>query len=87
MGRLLNFIFKKKREDFQKLTKERSEIFKLPDNVVRIKDIGYDKKYPERKLDVYRPDDTSRKYPVIVNVHGGSLVMGNKEFSTSVQKG
>lgn len=32
MGRLLNFIFKKKREDFQKLTKERSEIFKLPDD-------------------------------------------------------
>lgn len=82
MGRLLNFIFKKKREDFQKLTKERSEIFKLPDDVVHIKDIGYDRKYPERKLDVYRPSDTSRKYPVIVNVHGGGLVMGNKEFNT-----
>lgn len=82
MGRLLNFIFKKKREDFQKLTKERIEIFKLPDDVVHIKDIGYDRKYPERKLDVYRPSDTSRKYPVIVNVHGGGLVMGNKEFNT-----
>lgn len=82
MGRLLAFIFKKKREDFQRLTEERYGNFKLPDNVVRIKDIGYDKKYPERKLDVYRPDDTSRKYPVIVNVHGGGLVMGNKEFNT-----
>lgn len=82
MGRLLNFIFKKKREDFQKLTKERSGIFKLPDDVVYIKDVGYDRKYPERKLDVYRPSDTSRKYPVIVNVHGGGLVMGNKEFNT-----
>jgi acetyl esterase/lipase len=82
MGRLLNFIFKKKREDFQKLTKERSGIFKLPDDVVHIKDIRYDRKYPERKLDVYRPSDTSRKYPVIVNVHGGGLVMGNKEFNT-----
>ena len=82
MGRLLEFIFKKKREDFQRLTEERYGNFKFPDNVVRIKDIGYDKKYPERKLDVYRPDDTSRKYPVIVNVHGGGLVMGNKEFNT-----
>ena len=82
MGRLLEFIFKKKREDFQRLTEERYGNFKFPDNVVRIKDIGYDKKYPERKLDVYRPDDTSRKYPVIVNVHGGGLVMGNQEFNT-----
>ena len=82
MGRLLEFIFKKKREDFQRLTEERYGNFKFPDNVVRIKDIGYDKKYPERKLDVYRPDDTSKKYPVIVNVHGGGLVMGNKEFNT-----
>lgn len=82
MGRLLNFIFSKKREDFQRLTEERDGNFKFPDDVVRIKDIGYDKRYPERRLDVYRPDDTSRKYPVIVNVHGGGLVMGNKEFNT-----
>lgn len=82
MGRLLNFIFKKKREDFQKLTKERSGIFKLPDDVVHIENIRYDRKYPERKLDVYRPSDTSQIYPVIVNVHGGGLVMGNKEFNT-----
>lgn len=82
MGRLLNFIFKKKREGFQRLTEERYGNFEFPENVVQIKNIGYDKKYPERKLDVYRPDDTSRKYPVIVNVHGGGLVMGNKEFNT-----
>lgn len=82
MGRLLNFIFSKKREDFQRLTEERDGNFKFPDDVVRIKDIGYDKRYPERRLDVYRPSDTSRKYPVIVNVHGGGLVMGNKEFNT-----
>lgn len=82
MGRLLNFIFKKKREGFQRLTEERYGNFEFPENVVQIKNIGYDKKYPERKLDVYRPSDTSRKYPVIVNVHGGGLVMGNKEFNT-----
>lgn len=82
MGRLLNFIFKKKREDFQKLTEEREGNFKFPDGVVQIRNIGYDKRYQERKLDVYRPDDTSKKYPVIVNVHGGGLVMGNKEFNT-----
>ena len=82
MGRLLNYIFKKKREDFQKLTEERFGNFKFPDGVMRMPNIRYDKRYQERKLDVYRPDDTSADLPVIVNVHGGGLVMGNKEFNT-----
>lgn len=82
MGRLLNFIFKKKREDFERLTEERARNFEFPDGVVHVQNIGYDKRYQERKLDVYRPNDTSKKYPVIVNVHGGGLVMGNKEFNT-----
>ncbi len=82
MGRFINLIFNKMREDFQRLTEARARNFKFPDDVVRIRDIGYDKKCPERRMDVYRPDDTSRKYPVIVNVHGGGLVMGNKEFNT-----
>ena len=82
MGRLLEFILKKKRKEFQLFTEERYGNFEFPDNVIKIKNIGYDKKYLERKLDVYRPSDTSKKYPVIVNVHGGGLVMGNKEFNT-----
>lgn len=82
MGRLLNFIFKKKREDFQKLTEEPEGNFEFPDSVARIQNIGYDKRSPAHRLDVYRPNDTSKKYPVIVNVHGGGLVMGNKEFNT-----
>lgn len=82
MERLLNFVFKKKREDFQKLTAEREGNLKFPNDVTFIRDVGYDDRCPERRLDVFRPNDTSRKYPVIVNVHGGGLVMGNKEFNT-----
>ena len=82
MGRFLNYIFKKKREEFQSLTKERERCFDFPTDVVHIQNLGYDKRYQERRLDVYRPTDTSKKYPVIVNVHGGGLIMGNKEFNT-----
>ncbi len=82
MGRLLNYVFKKKREEFQALTKERERHFDFPTDVVHVQNIGYDKRYQERRLDVYRPTDTSKKYPVIVNVHGGGLIMGNKEFNT-----
>lgn len=82
MGRLLNYIFKKKREEFQALTKERERYFDFPTDVVHIQNLGYDKRYQERRLDVYRPADTSKKYPVIVNVHGGGFIMGNKEFNT-----
>lgn len=81
MGRLLNFIYKIKRNGFQRLTEARRGNFEFPDNVVYVTDIGYDKRCQERRLDVYRPDDTSRKYPVIVNVHGGGFIMGNKEFN------
>ena len=82
MGPLLDLIFKKKRKDFNRLANSRYGNLKFPDGVVQLRDIGYDNKYPERKLDIYRPNDISRKYPVIVNVHGGGLVMGNKEFNT-----
>lgn len=81
MGRILNFVINKKRENFRRHTDERYENFKFPDGVIQIKNIGYDKSYSECKMDIYRPSDTYRKYPVIVNIHGG-IVVGNKEFNT-----
>ena len=33
-------------------------------------------------LDIYRPEDSQEKIlPVIINVHGGGLIIGNKEFN------
>lgn len=82
MGRLLNVIFKKKREDFQALADEREGNYKFPEGVVCIRDVGYGCDYPERRMDIFCPTCTSRKHPVIINIHGGGLVMGNKEFNT-----
>lgn len=51
-----------------------------PDSVRRFDDIPYG---PDRKwhvLDVYRPKDAEGKIPVIVSVHGGGWIYGDKDL-------
>lgn len=81
MSKLLNYIFKKQREDFDKLTKQRNREHEFPKGVLRMQNVRY---YPDNApahvMDVYRPEGT-QEFPIIINVHGGGLVMGNKEFN------
>lgn len=51
-----------------------------PENVVRYDDIYYGPEKDWQKLDVYRPKGNDSKLPVIVNVHGGGWVYGDKEL-------
>lgn len=50
-----------------------------PESIIRFDDIAYgpDKKW--NVLDVYRPRDVQGKLPVIIDVHGGGWVYGDKE--------
>ena len=50
-----------------------------PEDIKRVDDISYG---PDKmnKLDVYRPKDATGKLPVIVSVHGGGWVYGDKEL-------
>ena len=50
-----------------------------PDNIVRAEDISYGP-HKMNVLDVYRPQTTREKLPVIVSVHGGGWVYGDKEL-------
>ena len=50
-----------------------------PDNVVRVENISYGP-HKMNVLDVYRPQTTEAKLPVIVSVHGGGWVYGDKEL-------
>ena len=50
-----------------------------PDDVVRVEDISYGP-YKMNVLDVYRPQTTEDKLPVIVSVHGGGWVYGDKKL-------
>ena len=58
-------------------------LFHIPQNYIRvkgikrIKDIVYDKQYPEYcTLDIYFKENAREPMPVIVNIHGGGFVKG-----------
>ena len=51
-----------------------------PEDIVRFDDICYGEETDWQKLDVYRPKEAEGKVlPVIVSVHGGGWVYGDKE--------
>lgn len=76
-------IFYKQRIDFEASTKQRDKELPFPENVDEIKDIYYsDDHLPAHRLDIFRPADRkSEVLPVIINIHGGGLLMGSKEFN------
>ncbi len=50
-----------------------------PDDILRYDDIAYGTDRKWQVLDVYRPRGAEGKLPVIVSVHGGGWVYGDKE--------
>lgn len=61
---------------------ERDKKLKIPENVVVYRDIAYDAKH--QLLDVTIPKkaisaDKAKKLPVIISIHGGGYVYGNKD--------
>ncbi len=68
----------------RKLFKEGDDIrdagLVTPKDIVRCDDIPYGADPAQQSLDVYRPKDAEgKKLPVIVSVHGGGWVYGDKE--------
>lgn len=51
-----------------------------PENIVRFDNIQYGDDPVWNLLDVYRPKGAEGKLPVIINVHGGGWVYGDKEL-------
>lgn len=65
---------------FKKGDDERDAGLTTPDDVVRVDDLRYAEDDPCQLLDVYRPRDAEGEtLPVIVSVHGGGWVYGDKE--------
>lgn len=52
---------------------------KTPEDIIRYDDIVYGKDLKYNVLDVYRPKNTNENLPVIVSVHGGGWVYGDKQ--------
>jgi acetyl esterase/lipase len=58
---------------------KRDKGLSTPEDVIRIDNISYGPFSNWNLLDIYRPKDVKGTLPVIVNVHGGGWVYGNKE--------
>ena len=58
---------------------KRNAGLKTPKDIKRFDNISYGD-HERNILDVYRPKDTCGKLPVIVSIHGGGWVYGNKEI-------
>ncbi len=60
--------------------RKRDEALVVPDDVEAFYDLDYvDDGDVYHRLDVYRPYESDKKLPVIINVHGGGYVYGTKE--------
>lgn len=75
--------FYKQRKDFEDSCVDRDARLSFPDGVIYSENIAYsDDGNKAHMLDIYRPEDAEDKVlPVIINVHGGGLLIGNKEFN------
>lgn len=83
MSNFMTKNFYKQREDFEKSAAVRDKKFSFPDGVVESRDIPYIADgQKEHLMDVYRPEGKENEtLPVIINIHGGGLLIGNKEFN------
>lgn len=68
------------RKSFKEGDDQRDAGLTTPDNIKRYDDIAYGDDTDWQVLDVYRPKEAEgKKLPVIVSVHGGGWVYGDKE--------
>lgn len=83
MDNFLRNMFYKQRQAFNESSLKRSELMKLPEDVSIIHDIPYGDGEKAHRIDVYRPaNNENNTLPVIVNVHGGGMILGSKEFNS-----
>lgn len=67
------------RRGCKKSDTERDAGLVYPDNILRVENLSYGP-HKMNVLDVYRPQKKEAKLPVIVSVHGGGWVYGDKEL-------
>ena len=75
--------FYKQRLAFELDAAERDKTQSMPAGVTIEHDVPYmDDGMEAHRMDIYRPDGSENTVlPVIINIHGGGLIIGNKEFN------
>ena len=59
----------------------------LESGLVCCSDVKYGTTYPNSFADIWYPDDSEKKRPVIVYFHGGGFIFGNKSAGDPLQTG
>lgn len=78
---MMETVFQKQRKAFEKQVEEQNRGYRKPQKI----NIERNIQYGEDKLqtfDMIFPTDAKPDIPVIINIHGGGLVMGDKDFNT-----
>ena len=80
---MMEKIFYKQRADFERSSAARDKELTFPEDVCETKDIRYSEDACDaHRMDIFRPKGKEHEVlPVIVNIHGGGLVLGNKEYN------
>lgn len=83
MNSVMTKQFYKQRSNFEKACVKRDEKLTFPDGVDFSENIAYaDDNKKAHRMDIFRPQNAKdTMLPVIINVHGGGLLLGNKEFN------
>lgn len=63
------------------------EIILAEDGKVMHRDVCYGNTYPNSFADIWLPDNSDRKWPVIVYLHGGGFIFGNKSSGDPLSVG
>ena len=83
MSQTIKNIFYKQRTDFEQSLAKRNSELSFPEGIEVMSDISYaTDDSPSHRLDIYRPlDKPEQELPVVINIHGGGLILGCKEFN------
>ena len=73
-------VIERIRKDWKEHDAKRDEGLATPEGILRYDDLSYGPDRRWQKLDIYRPKAAQASLPVIVNVHGGAWVYGDKEL-------
>ena len=57
------------------------------DGTIVHNDVCYSRNYPNSYADIWLPDETDQKYPVVVYCHGGGFIFGNKSSGDPLSAG
>ena len=82
LSTILKSIINKQRRDFEQLASSRHIPEKSMEGVRQARGIRYKQDGdPAHVMDMFIPNTVKIPTPVVINIHGGGLIMGNKEFN------